>query len=208
MGYRADFPPPKRYRDLPHRDHNNISIRYRLLNAAWNALHDRGVEAISIRELADEAGVSQPAAYNHFRDKEALFAEVAREGLATLAAELVTLWPEETGVVKGTLKGICQIWLKFAAARPRHYALMFSLQFMDAEQYPGIKAHRDQLDELFGVVANLELGFKVPPVHGQMVLAILHGAGATVASGGANLPAAVVHSAISSYVATLRKKHR
>ena len=208
MAYTPNLPPPKKYRDLPIREDNRVDTAVRILNAAWNALHSRDAEDIALRDLAVEVGVSQPAAYNHFRDKQALFGEVAREALTTLIRELMVHLPEDAPDLTGRMKAVTEAWLGFAAARPRHYVLMYSLEFNDPKAFPAVAVRREHLEKLFTVITQHELGFTAAPAQGHMVLAMLHGAASLIASGGAKLPVAVVHGAIESHLAALRKKRK
>lgn len=50
--------------------------RQRLLDAASRLFAERGFRAVSIEDLAAEAGVSGPAVYRHFDSKEALLADL------------------------------------------------------------------------------------------------------------------------------------
>jgi AcrR family transcriptional regulator len=56
-----------------------------LIDAALLRLEADGVEAISLRELASDAGVNHRAVYRHFPDKLSLLARVAEEGWKRLA---------------------------------------------------------------------------------------------------------------------------
>lgn len=61
--------------------------RQRLLNAASRLFAERGFRAVSIDDLAAEAGVSGPAVYRHFDSKESLLAEL----LIRVSEELLEL---------------------------------------------------------------------------------------------------------------------
>ena len=49
---------------------------------------ERGLAGFAIAELARVVGVSPSAPYRHFRDRNAVIAEVARRGFESLAADL------------------------------------------------------------------------------------------------------------------------
>ena len=51
-----------------------------LVDAALERLEAEGVESISLRELARDAGVNHRAVYRHFPDKLSLLARVAERG--------------------------------------------------------------------------------------------------------------------------------
>lgn len=58
--------------------HGNLAET--LVNAALVRLEADGVEKLSLRELASDAGVNHRAVYRHFPDKLSLLARVAEEG--------------------------------------------------------------------------------------------------------------------------------
>lgn len=52
--------------------------RLSIVKAAHDLFLDKGYELTSMDDIAARAKVSKPTVYHHFRDKEALFAEVVR----------------------------------------------------------------------------------------------------------------------------------
>src|ERR687894_2671163 len=70
------------------RPYHHGSLRPALLAAAEKALDRGGVQALSLRELAREIGVSHAAPRRHFADKQALLDALAQEGFARLGAAL------------------------------------------------------------------------------------------------------------------------
>jgi AcrR family transcriptional regulator len=63
--------------------------RDRIIDAALRLFSERGTAAVSVRELADAAGVTVPGLYYHFASKADLIREVYRaQGLGRSAEEL------------------------------------------------------------------------------------------------------------------------
>jgi len=98
------------------------NLRRTLLDEALEVIGDKGVEGLSLREIATRAGVSHAAPYHHFSDKAALVQALAHEGMAMLdesmaAAEIAA--GEDAG---RRLLGIGMAYVKFAAEHPDHYA--------------------------------------------------------------------------------------
>lgn len=60
----------------------SVATRKRLLELAAHMFVERGYAAISLRDIADEAGVTKGAIYGHFRSKGQLLVEVIRSELA------------------------------------------------------------------------------------------------------------------------------
>jgi AcrR family transcriptional regulator len=77
---------PEPYADGRPYHHGNL--RAALLTAAEQTLRERGIEQVSLRDLARQAGVSHGAPSRHFRDRQALLDALAAVGYARLAAEI------------------------------------------------------------------------------------------------------------------------
>lgn len=134
------------------------NLRLALVEAGLAAVEARGAEAVSLRDLAREVGVSPTAAYRHFADKDALFAEIAERGfkkLAEVSAQVLIDDPRER------LFGLALAYAGFATAHPKLYQLMFAepldmaavarLSDAGTESYRPL---RDALTEILGPQAD------------------------------------------------------
>jgi AcrR family transcriptional regulator len=72
----------------PPRTPKAAATRELLLDLAGRMFIDRGYEAVSLRDIAVEAGVTKGAIYGHFRSKGQLLVEVIRTELASRDAKL------------------------------------------------------------------------------------------------------------------------
>jgi len=72
----------------PLNAYHHGDLREALITAALQEAEQGGPEVISIKALAKKLGVSQPAPYRHFADREALLAAVAAEAFRQFSAEL------------------------------------------------------------------------------------------------------------------------
>src|ERR1700739_1211963 len=70
------------------RPYHHGNLRTALLDAAERMLRERGVQALSLRGLAREVGVSHGAPRRHFPDRQALLDALAGAGFERLGAEL------------------------------------------------------------------------------------------------------------------------
>jgi AcrR family transcriptional regulator len=94
-----------------------------LLREAAVLLREQGIEGLSLRRLAERAGVSRTAPYHHFADKNALLCALAEQGFRTLE----TLMQEEdleSEPARG-LRRFVHAYLRFASQDPEQYELMF-----------------------------------------------------------------------------------
>jgi len=94
-----------------------------LLQEANTLLNEQGVEGLSLRKLAERAGVSRTAPYHHFRDKNALLCALATRAFAQLD-ELIQRQLEITGAHPDIQAFVIE-YLRFATENPEQYELMF-----------------------------------------------------------------------------------
>lgn len=73
---------------MTDRPYHHGNLRSALLDAAEQTVRDRGVDALSLRELARELGVSHGAPRRHFADRQALLDALAEAGFERLRLEL------------------------------------------------------------------------------------------------------------------------
>jgi AcrR family transcriptional regulator len=112
----------------PLNTYHHGDLRDALVMAALREAERGGPEAISIKALARELGVSQPAPYRHFADREALLAAVAAEAFRLLSATLraETAKPSK----RSKLSRFAQATLAFGLRRNGIYRLMFASRVM------------------------------------------------------------------------------
>src|SRR5882757_3777167 len=119
--------PPRLARKAPDTYHHG-DLRDALVQAALQEAERGGPEAISLKALAKKLGVSQPAPYRHFSDREALLEVVTAEAFRQLNAVLV----EATGKPskQSKLSRFAQATLAFGLRRNGIYRLMFASRTM------------------------------------------------------------------------------
>ncbi|WP_444961444.1 TetR/AcrR family transcriptional regulator [Nocardiopsis sp. M1B1] len=102
------------------RPYHHGDLRAVLLANAERALAERGQAALSLREIAREAGVSHAAPGRHFRDKQALLDALALSGFERLTACLEAAAPEE-GDARTRVLALARAYVGFAG---KHAALL------------------------------------------------------------------------------------
>ncbi len=94
--------------------------------AALKEIAKSGPEGFSLREVARRAGVSPPAVYRHFEDKDALLAAVSLEcyeRISTAMAKAVAAVPEDADALdRFRAKGVAYVC--FAVEHPEHFRAM------------------------------------------------------------------------------------
>jgi len=116
---------PRRHRWHQRRGYHHGNLREVLLEAARQLIEQRGPDGFSLTEAARLAGVSAAAPYRHFRDREALLAEVARTGFERFAEQLEAAWDDGRPTPLKAFANIGRAYLSFAAEEPASYAAMF-----------------------------------------------------------------------------------
>lgn len=91
-------------------------LRRALLDAALTLIDIRGHDALTLREAARRAGVSEAAPYRHFANLDELLGAVALEGFEMLVGDLES--------VSGARR-VRSAYLGFAVDFPGRYQLMF-----------------------------------------------------------------------------------
>jgi AcrR family transcriptional regulator len=122
--------------DFHRRGYHHGNLREALMQAAINLIADKGPSGFTFAEAARSAGVSPAAPYRHFRDRDALVAEVATRGFVKFALELERAWAEGRPEPQAAFIRLGRAYLAFARSEPAYYAAMFESALPRAS-YPG-----------------------------------------------------------------------
>lgn len=125
------------------RGYHHGNLREALVEAALHLIAEKGPAGFTIAEAARLAGVSPAAPYRHFRDADALLAEVALRGFEQFAIALNTAWNEGRPDPSRAFENLGRAYLVFARAQPAHYAAMFEARIAFAE-HPGLLSASDR----------------------------------------------------------------
>lgn len=102
----------------PAAKYHHGDLRPALIATAWSMVTKRGVEALSLRSVAEALGVSHAAPAHHFPDKEALLDALRAEAWRRFAEVLEAAEPEG-------LRALGRAYIAFAAEHSRQMQLMF-----------------------------------------------------------------------------------
>lgn len=111
----------------------NATIQ-RIASAARRLLDKEGVEAVTMRRVAEAVGITPMAIYRHYRDRAGLLNALADEGFEELAARLAGR--RFSGGVEARLTKMGEIYLEHALENPRLFELMFLKPRAGARRYP------------------------------------------------------------------------
>ena len=105
------------------REREREEIRTRILDAARELFANEGVESVTMRRIADRIEYSPTAIYFHFRDKEALLAELCDCDFRAFAQEFFVIAQIADPVAR--LRAAGHAYISFGLKNPSHYRLMF-----------------------------------------------------------------------------------
>jgi AcrR family transcriptional regulator len=158
----------------PVNTYHHGDLRDALVQAALRQAESEGPEAISIKALAKQLGVSQPAPYRHFADREALLQAATAEAFRQFNAILSEAIRKPSK--RSKLSRFAQTGLDFGLRRNGIYRLMFASRVMacaatDSELHVAAR-------ETFALLVE---SFEAPAVgllrerHALQIWAALHG---------------------------------
>jgi AcrR family transcriptional regulator len=100
-------------------------LRRSLIQAGLQVLAERGVDALTLREVARRAKVSQAAPYHHFADKADLVSAIVQHGFEDFAEALGAGADDVGGGALQRLSGMGLAYVRFAVANPELFRLLF-----------------------------------------------------------------------------------
>ena len=130
------------------RGYHHGNLREALIKAAIDLISEKGPGGFTFAEAARAAGVSPAAPYRHFRDRDALVADVAKQGFEAFTAALTAAWNNATPTPREAFSRVGNAYLEFARTKPAYYAAMFESGLSLAD-YPEVRAVGDKA---FGVL--------------------------------------------------------
>jgi AcrR family transcriptional regulator len=104
-------------------DAEREQLRTLILDAARTLFVERGIEAVSMREIAKQINYSATTLYNHFQDKDALLQAVCDADFLALASGMREIMQIPDLIER--IQALCQGYAHFALHHPNHYRLMF-----------------------------------------------------------------------------------
>jgi AcrR family transcriptional regulator len=114
-------------------------LRERIAAAAQELYLRDGIEGFSMRKVADLVGVSAPAIYRHFKNREELLDEIVVSGLKLLEDYLRPALDAPTPYER--LRCMTENFLDFALERPRYFDSAFRVPA------PGVSGFKDEIEK-------------------------------------------------------------
>jgi AcrR family transcriptional regulator len=130
------------------RSYHHGNLREALVDAALDLIAEKGPAGFTFAEAARQAGVSPAAPYRHFRDRDALMADVAKRGFERFERQLATAWDEGRPDLRQAFERVGKAYLAFARDEPAYFSAMFESGLSVSEH----RALQDAGDRAFAVL--------------------------------------------------------
>jgi AcrR family transcriptional regulator len=133
------------------RPYHHGNLRAALLEEAERTLRDQGLDRLSLRELARQAGVSHGAPRRHFADRQSLLDALAEAGFTRLGAELREAADAAGEDYEVSLRATAAAYVRFAV----HDAALLELMFAGKRREQQDGALHEAAEQAFAVILDL-----------------------------------------------------
>ncbi|MFF6909252.1 TetR/AcrR family transcriptional regulator [Streptomyces sp. NPDC012389] len=128
---------------MKKRPYHHGDLAAALLDRAEQTVRERGSDALSLRELARDLGVSPGAPSRHFKTKQALLDALALRGFERLIEAIGTAQEDAGETFAERLDAVARTYVGFATGDAALLDLMFSAKHSpEASTALGMAAHR------------------------------------------------------------------
>jgi AcrR family transcriptional regulator len=138
---------------MPRKNYHHGDLKNALIKAGVEILAKECVDGLSLRKVAQKAGVSHSAPYSHFPDKQSLIAAISTEGFNQLYAELDAAISSHVNDPKRQLLEGMNAYIRFAMENTDTFKIMFSGVLEIEKEYPAfVEISRKTFQLVVGVV--------------------------------------------------------
>ncbi|MBB6675513.1 TetR/AcrR family transcriptional regulator [Cohnella nanjingensis] len=153
-----------------------------ILSAAGKRFAERGYEAVTMREIAKEAGCSHTTIYIYFKDKEELLHALSMPSLSALKDQFDAFLLQSDGSPESKLKDMSMAFIRFCLQNKTMHALFFLTKSTSVETpEPGLAINELRI-ALFGQIRRqLQACLRIEAqdrrllAYGRMYFYMLHG---------------------------------
>ena len=160
-------------------DQDVAQFRDRLCDAAERQFAEHGLDAVTMRQLAQDLGVSPMTPYRYFKDKDAILAAVRARAFDRHADALEAAF-EGPGDLQARANAVGEAYVRFALTNPEAYKLMFDVKQPSADDYPdlvraGIRSKKTMTAHVRDMIKAGDMRGD-PDMIGHMFWSAIHGA--------------------------------
>lgn len=181
----------------PSQPYHHGDVKNALINAAMKLIDTNELEAMSLRRLAKEVGVTPSAVYNHFTDKDALMMAIKISLYEDINRYFDSHYPESDDPEQ-TLLDMCYAYFHFSREFPSQFHFIFSStlplewstpEFVKVSCYCLVKARK----AVYGIFEKYQVPCKEEDVVGTTLLVWSQLHGIVMLRNSGSIPAAVTY---------------
>ena len=121
---------------MKSKTYHHGNLKEVLISSSLKILSEKGMEGLSLRNVARKVGVSHTAPYNHFSNKQALLAAISTVGHEQLYQTLLDSFKKCQHSSSNIILEIAWSYLQFALDDPGKFKLMFSGALEEERDHP------------------------------------------------------------------------
>jgi AcrR family transcriptional regulator len=118
------------------KSYHHGDLKNALIKAGADILSKEGVSALSLRKVAQKAGVSHAAPYAHFADKQTLIAAISTEGYKKLYEQIARVAAQYRSDPLRRLVEASWTYVQFALDEPDQFKVTLSGMIEKEQDYP------------------------------------------------------------------------
>ena len=123
---------------MAEKSYHHGDLKNALIKAGIDILAREGVEGLSLRKAAQEAGVSHAAPYAHFADKQALIAAIATDGHRKMNERFTEIRDRYPGDPLRQLVETAWAYTEFGLEEADHFKVTYSSAVAKERDYPAL----------------------------------------------------------------------
>ena len=132
-------------------------LKNALIKAGADVLSKEGVSALSLRKVAQKAGVSHAAPYAHFADKQALIAAISTEGYKKLYEQIAQVAGQYRSDPLRRFVEASWAYVQFALDEPDQFKVTLSGMIEKEQDYPAfVETARQTFSLVVDIVAQCQ----------------------------------------------------
>lgn len=120
------------------KNYHHGDLKNALIQAGVEVLASKGVNGLSLREVAKRAGVSHSAPYAHFSDKQALIAAIATEGHVHIHDAITEIFAQHPDKPLQQLIETACAYLRFGLDEPDLFKTTFAGVVENERDHPAL----------------------------------------------------------------------
>lgn len=148
----------------------SLETKRNIIEAASNLFASRGYDAVTMREIAKEAGCSHTTIYIYFKDKEAMLQQISLPSLLTFSERMDMLLDQES-MPDDKLIAISLAFIEFCLTNRNRYIIFFNVKAVQVdEQAPEMEINQIR-NKLFGKLTKaIQACLKLAPRDERLLL--------------------------------------